>query len=224
LTNGAIDFLKSSCINIIPIVTGNTISTYTNGVSLTNGSNADIGSNTIFNILNGVSLNASSASVHDNIFNQPGNVYHSATAVEFQNGSSGSIVNNTIFNQVHAKNGSILLNHRAWLKAELPSYCRAACCCILPNGRVDTSVIFACRCNTATNQSGSIQQSRTRRTRCSEESRVPITGVRCLNSAWQLDPPWAGLLVHTRLAGVLACWSTMPFEALGSSRHPPTAD
>jgi len=110
----------------------------------------------------------------------------------------------------NGQNGRLLLDHSHHPDPILPSYCRAACCCILPNGRVDTSVIFACRCNTATIQSGSIPQSRTRRTRCSEASRVPISGMRCFNSAWQLVPSRSGLLVHTRLAGVLACWSTMP--------------
>jgi hypothetical protein len=116
-----------------------------------------------------------------------------------------------------------LLDHRSKPGPLLSSYCRAACCCILPNGRVDTSVIFACRCNTAThpvgfdstvsNSTHSLLWSVTR----------PITGLRCFNSAWQLVPSWSGLLVHTRPTGVLACWSTMPLEALGTSRHPPTA-
>jgi hypothetical protein len=35
-------------------------------------------------------------------------------------------------------------------------------------------------------------------------------GLRCFNSAWQLVPSRSGLLVHTRRAGVMACWSTMP--------------
>jgi filamentous hemagglutinin family protein len=100
-------------------ITGNTISTYTNGISLTNGSSADIGTNTVFNILNGVSLNASSASVHDNIFNQLGNLYHSATAVTFQNGSSGSIVDNTIFNQDFA--GIFINNSNATITGNVMS-------------------------------------------------------------------------------------------------------
>jgi len=40
--------------------------------------------------------------------------------------------------------------------SKLSSYCRAACCCIFPYGRVDTSVIFACRCKAATIKSGSV--------------------------------------------------------------------
>lgn len=49
-----------------------------------------------------------------------------------------------------------MLDSGSTFDALLLSSDRAAPCCILPNGRVDTSVIFACRCKTATHQSGRI--------------------------------------------------------------------
>src|SRR5471032_2183209 len=66
------------------------------------------------------------------------------------------ILNHTIQSPKATEIGAILLDHGVETSEPWSSYGRAACCCIFPNGRVDTSVIFACRCDTATHQSYSI--------------------------------------------------------------------
>ncbi len=106
--------------------------------------------------------------------------------------SRSQLLNHTIHGRKLIRFGAILLDRKGKAQKRPPSYCRAACCCILDYGRVDTSVILACRCNTATHPVVfDTHLYRLRRTRCSGAIRGP-TRARAAPTAprsWSLRGP-----------------------------------